>query len=338
MINRDQITNLRKLFVENQNAETTKDHEGRTSAAGESGVPGQLRHLHEKIASETFSTQAPSEKIARSIAVTSGKGGVGKTNFVANLSIVLSKLGKKVLIIDADLGMANVDVIYGIRPRFNLFHVITGQKKISEITVTGPGGVLLVPGGSGIVELANINEGERRHFISAMRELESRIDIILVDTSAGINKNVMCFLKACSEIMVITVPEPPAMADAYGLIKAMVHSEKNPSHRFGLVVNRVVNVQEATDVYDRLSMVSRRFLNIPLENAGYIFDDRAVPTAVRAQKPFVTEQPFSRATQCVETIGQRLLDIQGQDGSFTAMSKIRSGISSFFSRLGELFD
>lgn len=336
MNNRDQITNLRKLFAENHGAAPHRE----SSAPG---VPGQLRHLHDKISAETSSAAArpaaaQETKAARSIAITSGKGGVGKTNFVANLSIVLSKLGKKVLIIDADLGMANVDVIYGIRPRYNLFHVITGQKKISEITVEGPGGVLLVPGGSGIVELANINEGERRHFVAAMRELESRIDVILVDTSAGINKNVMCFLKACSEIIVITIPEPPAMADAYGLIKAMVHSEKNPAHRFSLVVNRAASAQEAADVYDRLSMVSRRFLNIPLENAGYIFDDRAVPASVRAQKPFVTEHPFAKATQCIETIGQKLLDIQGKDPSFTAMAKIRSGIGSFFSRLGELFD
>nr|HPG59572.1 AAA family ATPase [Candidatus Wallbacteria bacterium] len=224
MINRDQISNLRKLFVENYQSAPQKDPEFKPADDSGRNVPGQIRGLQQKIASAQNEQKARASLAAapvRSIAVTSGKGGAGKTNFVANLAIAFSRLGKKVLVLDADLGLANIDVIYGLRPKYNLFHVITGQKRLSEIITEGPCGVKLAPGGSGIVELANINESERNHFLAEMSELEGKVDIILVDTSAGINKNVLCFLKACSEIIFVTLPEPPAIADAYGIIKAV---------------------------------------------------------------------------------------------------------------------
>jgi len=341
MINRDQISNLRKLFIENQGEYLKKNSENKPSSeALNESVPGQIRDLHKKMQAEkTVNNPVPMSVSARSIAVTSGKGGVGKTNFVANLAIAMSRLGKKVLILDADLGLANVDVIYGIRPKYNLYHVITGQKKVSEIIVRGPENVLLIPGGSGIAELANINENERRHFISEMDELEHQVDIILVDTSAGINKNVLCFLKACSEIIFITIPEPPAMTDAYAIIKSVAADEKLTDQTMSLVVNRALNPTEAQDVYGRLATVSRRFLNVKLENLGYVLDDRAVSLAVRAQKPFIYSSPSSSASKCVESIAQKLLNIKNEKmTSQTALNKIGAGVSSFFSKIGELFN
>lgn len=343
MINRDQISNLRKLFLENYQADPKKDDGVKPADASDQRVPGQIRGLHQKINSargEARPKPHAAEVPARSIAVTSGKGGAGKTNFVANLAIALSKLGKKVLVLDADLGLANIDVIYGLRPRYNLFHVITGQKKLSEIIIEGPSGVMLAPGGSGIVELANINESERKHFIAAMSELENRVDIILVDTSAGINKNVLCFLKACSEIIFITLPEPPAIADAYGIIKAAAAEEPGGERKLYLVVNRVASETEARDVYDRLALVSRRFLNLSIENMGYIFEDRVVPSAVKAQSPYILASPASSAAGCIENIARKMLnaDTDKNGGSRSAVDRLKGGVRSFFYRIGELFN
>ncbi|HBC73623.1 MAG TPA: ATP-binding protein [Candidatus Wallbacteria bacterium] len=344
MINRDQISNLRKLFIENYQAGLKKEAGIKPSEAPEQKVPGQIRGLQQKVslARGELKAKPPLHKstaTARSIAVTSGKGGAGKTNFVANLAIALSKLGKKVLVLDADLGLANIDVIYGLRPRNNLFHVITGQKKLSEIIIEGPAGVMLAPGGSGIVELANINEGERKHFIAEMSELENKVDFILVDTSAGINKNVLCFLKACSEIIFITLPEPTAIADAYGIIKAAAAEDPGLEQKLYLIVNRVSSEIEARDVYDRLAMVSRRFLNISIENMGYIFEDRVVPMAVKAQSPYILASPGSSAAECVEAIARKMLNIDtDKTGANSAVDKIKGGVRSFFYRIGELFN
>jgi len=342
MINRDQISNLRKLFIENYQSDlAAKNPEGKIKELNEN-VPGQVRGLREKIHAVKNTSEKPSSiplRQARSIAVTSGKGGAGKTNFVANLAVAFSKLGKKVLVLDADLGLANIDVIYGIRPKYNLFHVITGQRHIADIIVEGPAGVFLVPGGSGIVELANLNEGERKHFLSEMSELEKKVDIILVDTSAGINKNVLCFLRACSEIIFITLPEPTAIADAYGIIKA-VATGGELSQKLSLVINRVSSSDEARDVYERLALVSKRFLNIIIEDMGYIVEDRAVPTAVRAQSPFIIHSPHCEATRCIEGIAHKLLNIKkdaaGSEAS--ALNKIKEGFNSFFYRVSELFN
>lgn len=344
MINRDQISNLRKLFVENYQSAPQKDPEFKPADDSSRSVPGQIRGLHQKIASAQNEQKARASAASvsapvRSIAVTSGKGGAGKTNFVANLAIAFSRLGKKVLVLDADLGLANIDVIYGLRPKYNLFHVITGQKRLSEIIIEGPCGVKLAPGGSGIVELANINESERNHFLAEMSELEGQVDVILVDTSAGINKNVLCFLKACSEIIFVTLPEPPAIADAYGIIKAVAAQDAGIAQKLYLVVNRVTSVVEARDVYDRLALVTRRFLNIAIEDMGYIFEDRVVASAVKAQSPYILASPVSSASVCIETIARKMLNIGGEKyGAGSASDRLKNGVRSFFHRIGELFN
>ncbi len=248
-------------------------------------------------------------------------------------------MGQKVLVLDADLGLANIDVIYGLRPKHNLYHVITGHNKLSDIIIHGPAGVMLAPGGSGIVELANINESERKHFLAEMMEFENKVDIILVDTSAGINKNVLCFLKACSEIIFITLPEPPAIADAYGIIKAAAAGETALAQKLYLVVNRVSGRVEAQDVYDRLSLVTRRFLNIEIENMGYILEDKVVAAAVKAQSPYVLVSPNSGAGNCLQAIAQKMLKIDADKNyGGTAADRIKTGFKSFFYRIGELFN
>lgn len=345
MINRDQISNLREIISKSQG----RDHEQKNTVRNHSEEvqnvavpPGQLRFLHNKLnAQKNMSAAITQTQPARTIAVTSGKGGVGKTNFVANLGISLARHGKKVLLIDADLGLANIDVVFGIRPKFNLFHVITGQKNISEIIIEGPDGILIVPGGSGITELANLKESERKHFISEMSALEKKVDIILVDTSAGINDNVIYFLKACSEIIVLTIPEPPAMADAYGVIKALAMNDNSLEQIVTLVVNRVNSPAEARDVYERLSIVSRRFLNIKIEDGGYIYEDKSVSSSVRAQKPFISAFPYSRAAECVEKIGSDLIK---EESKLTLKNpdkineRLKKGFFSLFHKIGELFD
>ena len=344
MINRDQITNLRKLFIENHQGVQSKEPTIKPSVEPDEKIPGQIRGLQQKINSarneQLFKPGAPeTAPRTRSIAVTSGKGGAGKTNFVANLAIAFSKMGQKVLVLDADLGLANIDVIYGLRPKHNLYHVITGHNKLSDIIIHGPAGVMLAPGGSGIVELANINESERKHFLAEMMEFENKVDIILVDTSAGINKNVLCFLKACSEIIFITLPEPPAIADAYGIIKAAAAGETALAQKLYLVVNRVSGRVEAQDVYDRLSLVTRRFLNIEIENMGYILEDKVVAAAVKAQSPYVLVSPNSGAGNCLQAIAQKMLKIDADKNyGGTAADRIKTGFKSFFYRIGELFN
>lgn len=336
MMNRDQISNLRKLFIENH-GNPAAGRQADDAISSNEKIPGQIRDLHRKISGPGHPVAA-ARNVAKSIAITSGKGGVGKTNFVANLAIAMSRLGRKVLVLDADLGLANVDVVYGIRPKYNLYHVITGQKKLDEIIVTGPEGVLLVPGGSGIVELANINESERRHFLEELAGLESRVDVILVDTSAGINRNVLGVIRACSDIIFITIPEPPAMADAYGIIKAVATGDRSDEHSMSLIVNRVSGPEEARDVYTRLATVSRRFLNVTIDDGGYILEDRAVSLSVKSQRPFIFEGEASTAAQCVEAIARRLTDSGPGQEKRGALLRIKAGVRSFFSRLGELFN
>ena len=345
MINRDQISNLREIINKSQGKDSGRKETLKEGAAASQNIavpPGQIRFLHNKLNVQKNESLALNPRVpARTIAITSGKGGVGKTNFVANLGISLARRGKKVLLIDADLGLANIDVLFGIRPKYNLFHVITGQKNISEIIIEGPEGILIVPGGSGITELANLKESERKHFISEMSELEKKVDIILVDTSAGINDNVIYFLKACSEIIVLTIPEPPAMADAYGVIKALSVNDDSLQQIVTLVVNRVSSPAEAKDVYDRLSVVSRRFLNLKIEDGGYIYEDKSVSSSVRAQKPFISAFPYSRAAECIEKIGINLikddlkLDFKHPD---KMNERFKKGFFSLFHKIGELFD
>ncbi|MGV1099953.1 MinD/ParA family protein [Thiovibrio sp. JS02] len=219
----------------------------------------------------------------RVICVTSGKGGVGKTNIVTNLGFAMARGGKKVLVLDADLNLANVDILLGLTPRYNLHHVFMGEKSLQEVLVQGPAGLLILPASSGIMELADLTEHQRLYFLSEMDALAQEIDIMLIDTAAGINNNVIYFNLAAQERIIILTPEPTSLTDAYALVKVL--SSRHDVKKFRILVNLARSEKEALAVFRKLSIVADRFLgSLSLDYLGHIPYDSKLPLAVREQR------------------------------------------------------
>ena len=283
----------------------------------------RLRLLAEKMKQEAKQKGATR---ARVIAITSGKGGVGKTNVTANLAIAMAQAGKRVLVIDTDLGLANADVVLGITPQYSLSQVLKGEKAIEEIVVEGPAGVKLIAGGSGFQELININNPRLSRFLSSLEAMEEMADIILLDTGAGLSKNVLSFVLAADEVIVVTNPEPTALTDAYVTVKAIV--KKSPSARPKLLVNRAGDEEEFRAAQSRLVKVCQRFLGISLDVLGYIFDDPNVSRAVKAQKPFYLAYPATPASRCLKRLADKLLGTP----VFRTAEEVK-GVKGFFGRL-----
>jgi flagellar biosynthesis protein FlhG len=241
----------------------------------------------------------------RVISVTSGKGGVGKTNIVTNLAYALAREGKRVLVLDADLNLANVDILLGLTPKFNLHHVFTGEKTLAEILVEGPGGLRILPASSGILELADLTESQRLYFLSEMEALAGTIDILLVDTAAGINNNVVYFNLAAQERIIILTPEPTSLTDAYALIKVL--SSKHDVKRFRILVNQARSEKEAIAVFRKLSVVADRFLEtLSLDFIGHIPYDAKLPQAVRAQKLVTELYPDAAVSKMLAKVSRQL--------------------------------
>jgi flagellar biosynthesis protein FlhG len=263
----------------------------------------------------------------RVIAVSSGKGGVGKSNLVANLGIALAQRERKVLIFDADLGMANIDVILGINPKFNLKHLVDGEKKLDEIVVTGPHSLKIVPGGSGVPELANLSDDQQQRLIESFVELEHGADITLIDTGAGISKDVISFILAAREALIITTPEPTAITDAYGLIKVLTQRDRDVDIK--VIVNMVSSEKEGREIADRIVMAAKQFLSKSVEPLGYILADPSVYTSVRQQVPFLLNYPTSKASRCVENLAASIDSVPVDDRQLAS----RNGFRGFLSRL-----
>lgn len=259
------------------------------------------------------------------ITITSGKGGVGKSNFVVNLGITLQKMGKKVVIFDADLGMGNDDVLMGLYPKNNIFDIIFTDLTIKDIIIKGSAGVSLIPGGSGLNKVQELSEEERNTFLSKLSELDD-FDYILIDTGAGVNKDILAFISASEELIIITTPEPTSLTDAYSLIKAADYFKlKDRSH---VIVNRALGKDEGFETFNRLNLAVTKFLNIKLGYLGYILDDKKVVKAVRLQEPFVTLYPSCYATKNIEEIAIKII---GQD------SIDNNGAKGLFKKLFNLF-
>lgn len=241
---------------------------------------------------------------ARIIAVTSGKGGVGKTTFTINLAIALANLGYQTFLIDADLGTANVDVLLNLNPKHNLTHVVNGEVPLQDIIVEGPAGIQVIPGGSGLQELANLNDFQFNRLLKSFDELERFADVILIDTGAGISKNVTNFLLASDDVIVITTPEPHSLMDAYAITK-VVGAKKRTGIK--LVVNRVESAREADDTHAKLASAAERFLGVKLVSAGYILDDPNVGRTIRKQQAVMDVAPNSWAAQCIRRIAGGLM-------------------------------
>lgn len=264
------------------------------------------------------------ERHSRVITVASGKGGVGKSNFAVNLAIALIDFRQKVLILDADLGLANIDVILGISPQYNLAHVITGEKSLSDIIFDGPRGLKIIPGGTGLHELANLQEWQLASFLTKLGHLDGIADCFLIDASAGLSKSVLSFALSADEIMVVTTPEPTALTDAYGLIKT-IHQQRF-NGQIKLVVNRVSTAAEGVSVYNKLKTAVNRFLKYEIEFLGAIREDAHIGQAVKEQYPFILAYPYSPASCDIFTIAAAMTKQE-------YIPQTNRGLKAFFSKV-----
>jgi flagellar biosynthesis protein FlhG len=259
----------------------------------------------------------------RVISVTSGKGGVGKSNVVANLAMALSALGKQVLVIDADLGLGNLDVLLGLSPVYNMNHVLTGEKSIADIIIEGPAGIKVIPAGSGVQELTSLSQHDKIHLLDELDMLEERFDIMIVDTEAGISENVTYFTVAAQEIIVVVSPEPTSITDVYALIKLL--ATRYAEHHFKVLVNMARDSEDALEVFRKLANVAGRFLDISLDYLGCVVKDEKVVEAVKRQKAVYELFPDSEAAACFTTLARRVIEN-------TRKTRLKGNIQFFFRR------
>ncbi len=237
---------------------------------------------------------------ARVVAVTSGKGGVGKTNLAVNLAVAAAASGRRVTLLDVDLGLANVDILMNLSPRYTLNHVMNGGRSLAEIVIPGPGGVRVVPGASGVPRLADLDQAGREDLLRELGDLEEDTDLLILDTGAGISRNVIAFAAAADEVVVVTTPEPTSVMDAYATIKVL--SREDALGRVRLVVNQCTTRAEAEAVSRRVAGSCRQFLGLPVDRMGYVITDYHVGEAVRRRQPVVLAFPDAPASRCLRTL------------------------------------
>ncbi len=246
---------------------------------------------------------------AQIFTVTSGKGGVGKSNTVVNLAVQMQKRGKRVIIFDADFGLANVEIMFGAIPRYNLSDLIYRGKALQEIITPGPMDVGFISGGSGITGVNNLTRDQLRFLVQSLSELDSLADIIIIDTGAGISDSVLEFVTASPEVLLVVTPEPSSMTDAYSLLKAMHRNEEflQSQTKVKVILNRVVSEEEGKSIFGKLSAVVGQFLQAELEYMGTVPQDAALEKAVRQQKPVSILYPEAKSAKSFERIAGRLL-------------------------------
>jgi len=241
------------------------------------------------------------------IAVTSGKGGVGKTNIAVNLAVSLARAGRDVVLFDGDLGLANVDIALGLRPTYDIRHVLSGEKQLEDVLLDGPGGIRIVPATSGIAKLTQLNVQERANIVNAFSELSHNVDTLIVDTGAGIDASVQTFCSACQSVVVVICDEPSSMTDAYALIKVL--NKYSGVKEFQLLANMVDSDAQGRQLYDKVSRVASRFLNVSLGYLGAIPKDEYLCKAVAQQSAVVDLYPRSNSAKAIrrlaETVGNR---------------------------------
>ena len=236
--------------------------------------------------------------------VTSGKGGVGKTALVANLAWHLADAGKRVLILDADLGLANVDIVFGLSPQYNMNHFFSGERTLQEVMVEGPKGMMILPAGSGLQNFIRLDGQQKMRLLDGLDSMQNHFDYVLIDTEAGISENVTYFNTAAQEILVVTTPEPTAITDAYALMKLL--STQYHEKKFNLIVNQIHSEEEALDVYRKLTMVANRYLNISIDYLGSVPEDRQMVDAIRRQKVISELYPTSKIFMSFQQLARRI--------------------------------
>ncbi len=239
----------------------------------------------------------------RVIAVTGGKGGVGKTNVSINLAVAMADLGKRVLVLDADLGLANIDVVLGLHPEYDLSHVLRGERSLDEILIEGPSGIRVAPAASGVQQMAELSEAEHAGLIHAFSDVGADLDVLIVDTAAGISDSVVSFSRAAQEVVVVVCDEPASITDAYALIKLL--NREYGVDRFRILSNMARGAQEGRGIYNKMCRVTDRYLDVMLSFMGSIPYDDNLRKAVRAQKPVVQAFPRSRAAQTFKNLAKK---------------------------------
>jgi len=265
---------------------------------------------------------------ARVLALVSGKGGVGKTNLAVNLSIALSAAGRRVLLVDADLGLANVDLILGQRPRGDLGHVLSGRLRLEDIVQEGPAGIRWIPGASHMPAISRISQKRREELLDGLTALETQHDFVLLDAPAGIGQGVLHLAHQADELLLVTTPEPPAIMDAYALLKAAAATRVEALGQVRLIVNMVAHRRDGPRVHGRIAETAGRFLGISVGFAGSVFCDGHIGRAVQRQEPLLLAYPHSQAAWGIKQLSRAVLE--GQETPWR-------GPFAFFRRLANLF-
>ncbi len=268
------------------------------------------------------------------IAVTGGKGGVGKTNVSVNLAIAMADMGKRVLLLDADLGLANIDVALGLHPEYDLSHVLRGEMGLQEILVEGPSGIRVAPAASGVQRMAELSEAEHAGLIHAFGDLAAELDVLIIDTAAGISDSVISFSRAAQEVMVVVCDEPASITDAYALIKLL--NREYAVERFLILPNMARSAQEGRALYEKLWRVTDRYLDVMLNYVGCVPYDEALRKAVRSQKPVVHAFPRSRATQSFKNLAKKADNWPTPEGVTGHLQFFVERLIQYSSQIGEI--
>lgn len=264
---------------------------------------GTLRALQDHLGDPLYlRDDAPTPP--RVFTITSGKGGVGKTAVAANMALALARMQKKVLIIDADLGLANIDVVFGLAPRYNLNHFFKGERRLEEIMVEGPHGIRILPAGSGVQQFTHLDGAQQLRFMEELDSLHGLFDMVLIDTEAGISENVTYFSVAAQDILMVTTPDPTAITDAYALMKLL--STRYHQKTFSLIVNSVAGAEEGLDVFQKLTTVANRYLSISIDYLGCIPFDKRMSESIRRQQPMLELYPGSKVSNAFEGFARSL--------------------------------
>ncbi|MFQ5430016.1 MAG: MinD/ParA family protein [Phycisphaerae bacterium] len=285
----------------------------------------QAAELRMLVAASEAGARARAVPAARVVAVASGKGGVGKTNIAVNLAMRLSQRGRRVVLVDADLGTANIDVVMNVRSAYDLSHVVRGQRTLDEIAVQVDARLRLIVGASGLASIAELSPSDRHALIEALGRLERQCDIIVLDCGAGISQNVLAFARAAEELLVVTTPEPTALTDAYALVKVLSRGGRTPP--MGLVVNQTRTAVEGRNVAERLASTAARFLRIPVDCAALLPKDEHVSRAVHDRVPFVLKYPRCPAATGISALAARV--VRQADGADCAPGFFRRVLGFF---------
>jgi flagellar biosynthesis protein FlhG len=257
---------------------------------------------HDQAAGLRKLTQPP--RPVKVIAIASGKGGVGKTNVTVNLGVALAAQGKEVVLLDADLGLANIDVMLGLHPQFNLLHVLDGDKSLNDIIVEGPSGLKIIPAASGVQKMAELSSAQHAGMIQAFSEMDQHIDVLLIDSAAGIADSVVSFSRAAQEVVIVVCDEPASITDAYALIKLL--SRDHGVERFHVIANMCRSVQEGRELFDKIALVCDRFLDVTLDFMGIVPFDEDLRRAVKKQRSVVEAFPRSKAATAFAHLAKKV--------------------------------